>query len=120
MCVPFWIKSKKVRLVTLLSILFFFPISVNGQDHELWNDFTNNPKSSRFVDWSSSGYDSGNSSTPTPLITHNVTTYGAIANDGIDDRTAVQNAINAAASNGGGVVFFPSGQYDFWKGPLPY
>jgi len=40
-----------------------------------------------------------------------VTDYGAVADDGVSDRKSIQNAIDAAEGNGGGVVFFPSGQF---------
>lgn len=41
----------------------------------------------------------------------NVKTYGAVGNGSTDDTTAVQSAIDAAASAGGGVVYFPRGVY---------
>lgn len=40
----------------------------------------------------------------------NVMTYGATGNGSTDDTTAIQDAVNAAAVNGG-VVYFPIGQY---------
>ncbi len=40
----------------------------------------------------------------------NITTYGAIANDAINDRTAIQNAINAAGV--GDTIIFPFGTYN--------
>jgi hypothetical protein len=40
-----------------------------------------------------------------------VKSYGATGNGSTDDTTAIQNAINAAQSAGGGVVFFPKGTY---------
>ncbi|WP_197076989.1 Ig-like domain-containing protein, partial [Hymenobacter terrenus] len=43
----------------------------------------------------------------------NVTDYGAIANDGKDDIVAIQKAVDAACRNGGGVVQFPAGTFDF-------
>jgi parallel beta-helix repeat protein len=39
------------------------------------------------------------------------TGFGAKGDDVTDDKNAVQAAVNAAASAGGGVVFFPSGTY---------
>jgi|GEM_PF-1807669 len=41
--------------------------------------------------------------------TLDVTAYGANGSDGLDDRTSIQNAINAAAS--GDTVYFPAGTY---------
>jgi len=40
-----------------------------------------------------------------------VTAWGAVHDDSTDDTTAIQNAINAVASDGGGVVFLPTGVY---------
>ncbi len=40
-----------------------------------------------------------------------VTTFGAIANDGLDDTVALQAALAAAATNGGGVVYLPRGRF---------
>ena len=50
--------------------------------------------------------------TATPAATNNyydVRNYGAHLNDDIDDSAAVQLAINTAASNKGGTVYFPAG-----------
>jgi len=41
----------------------------------------------------------------------NVTNYGANPNDLSDGTIAVQNAANAAENSGGGVVYFPNGNY---------
>lgn len=43
----------------------------------------------------------------------NVTEFGAVANDGLDDTAAFQLALYAAHDAGGGVVFAPAGQYRF-------
>lgn len=41
----------------------------------------------------------------------NVLDYGAVGNGSADDTTAIQAAIDAAESDGGGVVLFPPGNY---------
>lgn len=41
----------------------------------------------------------------------NVASYGATGNGTTDDTSALQNAINAAQTRGGGVVFLPAGTY---------
>ncbi len=41
----------------------------------------------------------------------NITDYGAVADDDVSDQPAIQLAINAAKSNGGGVIYFPRGRY---------
>lgn len=45
----------------------------------------------------------------------NVTSYGATGDGITDDTTAVIAAINAAKSNGGGIVFFPFGQFGRYR-----
>lgn len=49
---------------------------------------------------------------------YNVKAYGAVGDSVNDDRTAIQAAINAAADNGGGDVYFPNGKY--WLGTGKY
>lgn len=41
-----------------------------------------------------------------------VTRFGAVPNDGIDDTAAIQEAIDTIAKQGGGSVMFPSGTYN--------
>ncbi len=45
------------------------------------------------------------------LLVYNVKSYGAAGNGAVDDTTAIQAAITAAQTAGGGVVFFPQGTY---------
>lgn len=44
-------------------------------------------------------------------IVFDVKAFGAVGNDSTDDTTAIQNAIDAANSAGGGRVWFPKGTY---------
>lgn len=43
--------------------------------------------------------------------TYNVHDFGALGNGVVDDRSAIQDAIDAASANGGGVVYLPGGEY---------
>ncbi len=45
-------------------------------------------------------------------VVANVRDYGAVPNDGKDDRQAIQDAIYAARDAGGGAVYLPAGAYD--------
>lgn len=57
---------------------------------------------------------SGSSSMLTPPglnNQYNVKDYGAKGDNTTDDTTAIQNAINAASLAGGGIVYFPIGNY---------
>lgn len=63
-------------------------------------------------DFSYAGYRRGEAFIPTitgPIF--NVTDYGAVPNGSNDNTVAIQSAINAAATAGGGVVFLPAGVY---------
>ncbi len=65
------------------------------------------------MDFSFAGYRHAEVGVPT--VDHkifNVCDYGAIANDKISDRQALERAIAAAEENGSGVIFFPKGTYE--------
>jgi polygalacturonase len=51
-----------------------------------------------------------------PAGNFNITTYGAVGDGNTDNTTAIQDAINAAATAGGGTVEIPAGT--FLSGPL--
>lgn len=42
---------------------------------------------------------------------YDIRAFGAVGNGITDDTAAVQQALNAAASNGGGIVYVPKGEY---------
>ncbi|GAB6927886.1 hypothetical protein JCM10914A_18690 [Paenibacillus sp. JCM 10914] len=69
----------------------------------------------RFLqDFSYAGYWRGEKNIPTnpPGATYNaVTQYGADPSGAADSTNAIQNAINAAGTAGGGIVYLPSGTY---------
>lgn len=44
-------------------------------------------------------------------VFHNVVEYGADPTNTVDSSGAIQNAIDAAIAEGGGIVFFPAGHY---------
>ncbi len=90
-----------------------------GGLQELGDDFIF-AASPRLTDWSTAGYRQGRTEPPLPAgPLFDVTTYGAVANDGANDAVGVQAAIDAAEAAGGGIVFFPPGQFDFWVPPSP-
>ena len=49
----------------------------------------------------------------------NVQAYGAKGDYTTDNTTAIQNALNAAATSGGGIVYFPRGTYKITQTLLP-
>ena len=63
-------------------------------------------------DFSYAGYRRGDHPIPEvqgPIF--DVTQFGAVAGDGQSDRAAIEAAISAAETQGGGVVFFPPGRF---------
>lgn len=89
---------------------------LRGQDAQIWQKYTGqiaDPNIPMLPDYSFAGYKLGNEPIPQDHghTVFDVTTYGAVANDSRSDHTAIQNAIDAAELNGGGVVFFPPGEF---------
>ncbi len=83
----------------------------------IWQKYTgaiDNPEIPTLFDYSYAGYKLGEEGIPEKFETlkvFNVVDYGAIPNDTISDQDAIQATINAAELNGGGIVFFPPGEF---------
>lgn len=101
-------------------IIFFIFLSIQGQTQNIaiWDQFVNAKYSGTeptLPDFSYAGYNY--SETEIPDVSgwdeFRVTDYGALPDDGAYDDDQVQAAIDAAEANGGGVVYFPSGKYQF-------
>ena len=83
----------------------------------IWKKYIGEPYTSTktvpdLIDYSYAGYKYGEEAIPDDLgvRTYDVTTYGAIPDDGRSDVDAIKRALRAAQY--GGIVFFPPGQYD--------
>jgi hypothetical protein len=106
------------RISTLIVAIFLL-ITTNlcGQTatSTLWHDYVdakNNNTEPILPDFSHVGYDHGDSPIPdVDFPVFNVVDYGAIANDSLSDRIAIEATIAAAEANGSGIVFFPPGQF---------
>jgi hypothetical protein len=91
-------------------------VTVAGGGSTLWNQYVEARSSGSeptLPDFSYAGYHHGEVPIPTvdwPLF--DVTTYGAVADDGLSDKAAIKAAVAAAAANGSGIVFFPPGRFD--------
>ena len=89
--------------------------SGKSQKSELWEDFTQaaaNGTESILPDFSFAGYRYSEVAIPTvehPIF--DVTAYGAVPDDTVSDKNAIQKAIQIASKNGKGIVYFPSGKY---------
>ena len=80
---------------------------------EYWREFSEGDAASRHLpDYSYAGFQYGTAPIPDvagPVF--DVTDYGAVADDGRSDFSAISQAVAAANDNRGGVVFFPPGRY---------
>lgn len=100
--------SGTVLLVFLASGLWSQNVS------KLWDEFSAAKVKNDALalpDFSYAGYHQGRDAIPSGGKIFSVKDYGAIPDDLNDDAEAIQKAINAAAKNKGGVVFFPKGRY---------
>lgn len=105
-----------MKNLLLLPIIISLLSSLSAADSELWKQFVDAKKNGTptiLPDFSYSGYDYSESAIPDTFgwTVFDVTDHGAVPNDGEYDDTGIQNSIDAAEAAGGGIVFFPPGQY---------
>ncbi len=94
--------------IPLLTLLFLFSAAILAQaDPGAVNEII---PADRKVDWSP-GVQGGIPEVPIVKVVTDPP-YNAVPNDGVDDRAAIQDAINDAYAAGGGAVFLPAGTYD--------
>ena len=92
------------------------PVVLPSHTSELWYEFLayrQNGSESRLADFSYAGYRFGEKDIPDvnyPVF--DITDYGAIPDDGLSDRDALQAAILAAQKNGRGIGYCPAGRFD--------
>ncbi|KHJ38717.1 development-specific protein S [Pedobacter glucosidilyticus] len=103
-----------MKLRVLLGLMLCYCVNVLAQTETTsFTEFKNNASTNILPDFSYAGYHHGEIRIPRvsfPIF--DVTTYGAIADDTVSDKTAIQNAINAAAlTNQPAIVFFPKGKF---------
>ncbi|NDY71510.1 virulence factor [Desulfobacter hydrogenophilus] len=82
----------------------------------VWKAFVKNgPTGIHLPDFSRAGYRMGEKPIPeieNPVFDVTNVRFGAVPDDDKEDTLAIQAAIDAAATVGGGVVFLPKGRYD--------
>lgn len=82
--------------------------------YQNWVDAQVNSTEPTLPTFSYAGYHNGEIGLPASFSqpVYDVTNYGAVANDGISDKSAIMATIVAAEANSsGGVVFFPPGKF---------
>ena len=106
--------SKKLFCLFILMFSFTFQFVFAQQEVNVSSIFEKY-KTDRTVlpDFSYVGYHNGEKAIPKieNYKIFNITQYGAIPNDTISDKTAIQKAIDAANKNGSGIIFFPKGRF---------
>lgn len=102
-------KVVKSSLLLLFSLINF--VAFAQKEAKIFSEYRKNQ--SVLPDFSYVGYHHGEKSVPNnqDYKIFDVTTFGAIPNDTISDKIAIQNAIKAANTNGSGIVFFPKGRF---------
>lgn len=103
----------------LIATLCLFSLIVNkascqeAPPSRLYEAYKKDKNNSLLPDFSYAGYHCGEKAIPeiSNYKIFNVTDFGAIPNDNISDRDAIQAAIDAANKNGSGIVFFPKGRF---------
>ncbi|WOH36270.1 DUF4955 domain-containing protein [Thalassotalea fonticola] len=87
--------------------------SVESEKETLWQNYLKNSSQERvLMDFSHAGVNFSDSAIPElALPIFDVTSYGAVADDGIEDKDAIQRTINAAEKAGGGIVQLPAGRF---------
>lgn len=82
---------------------------------QLFQEWQADPANAILPDFSFAGFAHGEQSPPrvtaAQLPVYHVRDFGAFPDDGIDDRVAIQRAIDTAGANGGGIIQFDAGRY---------
>lgn len=108
-------KQKQMMRFSIYTIVCFLLLACSSLQKaykrpKVLRDFLENSPQSILPDFSYAGYEYGEKEIPTSTgKVFDVSDFGAIPSDGLDDTKSIQAAVDAAAEHGGGVVFFPSG-----------
>ncbi len=104
---------RNLFLTSIFLLALIIQLFAQENTSELFRAFKDQSKHSILPDFSYAGYHCGEKEIPT--ITNvkifDVTAFGAVPNDTLSDKVAIQKAIDAANENGSGIVFFPKGRF---------
>ncbi|HAI13540.1 MAG TPA: hypothetical protein DCM28_17675 [Phycisphaerales bacterium] len=107
--------SHLLRFMPLLCVLFVVTACVDAEVSPTWETYVKQKQQGVVTDtpdYSWAGYARGEKAIPVAVGKRfDVADFGAIPDDLLDDRDAIQKAIDAAAEKGGGVVTFHAGRY---------
>lgn len=105
--------SITMMALVLLSACAATPVAEQNASADTWAKYlASTTAKTPFIDFSRAGVNYSETGIPDPdLPVFNVVDYGAVANDELEDRQAIQDAIHAAEQAGGGIVLFPKGKF---------
>jgi hypothetical protein len=104
--------NKSLKLSFALLFATSFAYSQKAVESKLFAAYKADKSKSVLPDFSYAGYKTGEIAIPN--VKHkvfNVTGFGAIANDNVSDKAAIEAAIAAVKANGSGIVLFPAGRF---------
>ena len=105
--------KRKISLLTAMTVLAYHAHAQETVVSSLYEQYKSDREKTILPDFSYAGYRNGEKRLPNmaPYKIFNVLDYGAVPNDDLSDRDAIQAAIDAANKNGSGIVFFPKGRF---------
>ncbi|GAA4295206.1 DUF4955 domain-containing protein [Aestuariibaculum suncheonense] len=110
--------QKNIVIIALIVFINSGVCKIMAQTPQIWKRYTGEiaePNIPVLPNYSYAGYMRGEMAIPETFVypVFDVTdpAYGAVPNDENSDQEAIQAAIDAAETNGGGIVFFPAGEY---------
>ncbi|KAA5824804.1 DUF4955 domain-containing protein [Algibacter amylolyticus] len=103
----------KKRSIYFYTILFsVIIIGCKAQEEsKIYSEYVKNPDTSLLPNFSYAGYNYGEIEIPVNPVRINVTKYGVSVNSKFDQTKNIQKLIDSIGRLGGGVLFFPSGEY---------
>ncbi|RKR14420.1 pectate lyase-like protein [Maribacter vaceletii] len=96
-------------------VALFAVFGCKAQKESVWDNYVNASKKGQeaiLPNFSFAGYKY--SEQPIPRVNYpvfNVVDFGAIPNDNLSDKDALNKAIKAASKKGKGIIYFPNGRY---------
>lgn len=106
---------KMIKCIAPILIFLSLASLSAGQTSSIWKKYQQAKKTDKeapLPDYSYAGYGFGEKAIPdVEARVFDVTDFGAIPDDEESDFDEIQDAINAAEKNGGGIVFFPPGRF---------
>ncbi|TKB96876.1 DUF4955 domain-containing protein [Pedobacter cryophilus] len=104
--------NKKLKLSLAFLLTTSIAYSQKAVESKLFAAYRADKSKSVLPDFSYAGYKTGELAIPN--VKHkifNVTDFGAVANDNVSDKVAIEAAIAAAKANGSGIILFPAGRF---------